>query len=61
MTTHYVNQELAKNRYATLMREAQNHRLVRTDAEPEASSARWRRQLTWARRRVALRTSARAV
>jgi hypothetical protein len=61
MTTHYVNQELAKHHYATLMREAQNHRLVRTDQEPEPSSSRWRRQLTWARRRVALRATVRPV
>jgi hypothetical protein len=61
MTTHHVNQELAKHHYATLMREAQNHRLIRTDAEPdpEAKASRWRRQLTWARRRVAFRAAAR--
>jgi hypothetical protein len=61
MTTHYVNQELAKHRYATLMREAQSHRLAGAEAEPEPKPSRWRRQLTWARRRVAFRAPARAV
>ena len=59
MTTHHVNQELAKHHYATLMREAQNHRLVRSDEEPEPEPSRWRRQLTWARRHVAFRAAAR--
>jgi hypothetical protein len=59
MTTHYVNQELAKHRYATLMREAQSHRLVRSDEEPEQKSPRWRRQLTWARRHLAFRAAPR--
>jgi hypothetical protein len=46
MTTHYVNQELAKHRYATLLREGATERLVR---EPAQAS---RRQLTWSRRRL---------
>ena len=45
MTHYYFNQELAKHRYATLMREASSHRLAK-DARPEKPSAR-PRQLTW--------------
>jgi hypothetical protein len=55
--THYVNQELAKHHYATLLREAQNERLVHVD-DVEPPRSRVRRQLTWARRRIlAARTS----
>jgi len=50
MTTHYVNQELAKHRYATLLSEAGNERLVRADKPPNRS--RWRGQLTWASKRI---------
>jgi hypothetical protein len=46
MSTHYVNQELAKHRYATLLREGATERLVR---EPAHAS---RLQLTWSRRRL---------
>ena len=56
-----MNQELTKHHYATLMREAQNHRLVRPEAEPEPRRARWRRQLTWARQRIPFRAAARPV
>jgi hypothetical protein len=61
MSTHYVNQELTKHHYATLMREAQNHRLVRPEAEPEPRRARWRRQLTWARQQIPFRAAVRPV
>jgi len=46
MTTHYVNQDLAKHRYATLLREADSHRLVKDDRVRE-SRGRRRLQLTW--------------
>ena len=35
MTTHTVNQELARHHYATLVREASSHRLVK---DPEGMS-----------------------
>jgi hypothetical protein len=48
MTTHYVNQDLAKHHYATLLREAESHRLVEGDRPGEARERRsLRRQLTW--------------
>jgi hypothetical protein len=46
MTTHYVNMDLAKHRYATLLREADSHRLVKGDHVRE-SRGRRRLQLTW--------------
>jgi hypothetical protein len=46
MTTHYVNQDLAKHRYATLLREADSHRLAKGDQVRE-SRGRRSRQLTW--------------
>jgi len=45
MTTHYVNQELAKHRYATLLRDADSHRLAKGDQVRESRGRR--RQLTW--------------
>jgi hypothetical protein len=45
MTTHYVNMDLAKHRYATLLREADSHRLVKEDQVRESRGRR--RQLTW--------------
>jgi len=48
MTTHYVNQDLAKHRHATLLREADSHRLVKGDQPGETrrrKSFSW--QLTW--------------
>ena len=45
MTTHYVNQDLAKHRYATLLREADSHRLVKDRVRE--SRGRRSRQLTW--------------
>src|SRR2546430_2842628 len=35
MTTHYVNQELAKHHYATLLREAGSHRLAKESSGPQ--------------------------
>jgi len=48
MTTHYVNQELAKHHYATLLREADSHRLAKDD-QPKERLGRpsFSRQLTW--------------
>jgi hypothetical protein len=46
MSTHYVNQELAKHRYATLLREGATERLIQ---EPARAA---RLQLTWSRRRL---------
>jgi hypothetical protein len=46
MITHYVNQDLAKHRYATLLREADSHRLAKGDQVRESRGRRsW--QLTW--------------
>jgi hypothetical protein len=45
MTTHYLNQDLAKHRYATLLREADSHRLAKDDRVRESRGRR--RQLTW--------------
>jgi hypothetical protein len=45
MNTHYVNQELAKHRYATLLRDAESHRLAKGDHVRESRGRR--RQLTW--------------
>jgi len=48
MQTHYVNQDLAKHRYATLLREADTHRLAKADQPGKTrrrSSFSW--QLTW--------------
>ena len=45
MTTHHVNQELAKHHYATLLREADDHRLVRREMTAKAFARQ--RQLTW--------------
>ncbi|TMK68713.1 MAG: hypothetical protein E6G50_14750 [Actinobacteria bacterium] len=48
MTTHYVNQDLAKHRYATLLREADSHRLAKGDQVRESRGRRsLPRQLTW--------------
>jgi hypothetical protein len=48
MTTHYVNQELAKHHYATLLREADSRRLVKSDQVRESRGRRsLSRQLTW--------------
>jgi hypothetical protein len=48
MTTHYVNQDLAKHHYATLLREADSHRLVKGDQPVESRERRsLRDQLTW--------------
>jgi hypothetical protein len=52
MTTHLVNQELAKHHYATLAREANSHRLAREaegmsdGASPSTPSTF--AQMTWA-------------
>jgi hypothetical protein len=56
MTTHSVNQELAKHHYATLMREAQSHRLA-TESRPEKRHDRPSvlEQLTWAFRSLGRR------
>jgi hypothetical protein len=45
MTTHSINQELAKHRYATLLRDADSHRLAKGDRVRESRGRR--RQLTW--------------
>jgi len=48
MTTHYINQDLAKHHYATLLREADSHRLVKGDQPAESRERRsLRAQLTW--------------
>jgi len=48
MTTHYINQDLAKHHYATLLREADSHRLVKGDQPTESRGRRsFRGQLTW--------------
>jgi hypothetical protein len=48
MTTHYVNQELAKHHHATLLREAGSHRLAK-EARPEVRTVRpsFSQQFTW--------------
>jgi hypothetical protein len=52
MTTHYVNQDLAKHHYATLLREADLHRQVKADHPEETRKRRFfSRQLTWRRAR----------
>jgi hypothetical protein len=51
--THYVNQELAKHRYATILREAHVERLAKVSAEQTPPRWVFLRQLTWARRRAA--------
>jgi hypothetical protein len=54
MSTYLVNQELAKHRYATLMREASSHRLAK---EPQGMSdgpvTSPSQQMTWALRMFA--------
>jgi hypothetical protein len=47
MTTHYVNQDLAKHHYATLLREADLHRQVKADRPEETRKRRPFSQLTW--------------
>jgi len=48
MTTHYVNQDLAKHHYATLLREADLHRLAKDDQRDETRARKsFSRQLTW--------------
>jgi len=51
MTTHSVNQELAKHHYATLMREASSHRLAKeTKDVSESERPSYVEQITWALR-----------
>jgi hypothetical protein len=54
--THSMNQELAKHHYATLMREAQSHRLAKQE-RPEERHDRpsLLEQLTWAFRSLGRR------
>jgi hypothetical protein len=56
MTTHSVTQELAQHHYATLMREAQSHRLAK-ESRPEKRHDRPSvlEQLTWAFRSLGRR------
>jgi hypothetical protein len=60
MTTHSVNQELAKHHYATLMREASTHRLAREAEGMSDGPAPTRvQQMTWAQRMLARRRTVR--
>ena len=47
MTHYHFNQELAKHRYATLLREADSHRLAKSDQPEEREARPFSRQLTW--------------
>ncbi|MFY9579690.1 MAG: hypothetical protein WAQ33_10225 [Gaiellaceae bacterium] len=58
MTTHYVNQELAKHHYATLLREAGSHRLAKESSEPQHGRSSFVQQLTWALRSLGRRAPA---
>ena len=54
MTTHLVNQELAKHRYATLAREASQHRLAKErDGMSDGPVTSPEQQMTWALRMFA--------
>jgi hypothetical protein len=56
MTTHSVNQELAKHHYATLMREAQSHRLAKQERpEKRHHGPSLLEQLTWTLRSLGRR------